>query len=173
MKKLLSVVFLMCFISCSNNNTESKVADVIEKHPDAHSILFYDPSTTIITEGDKTEELQRLDYIAFSNGYVRIKFLGKEELTLELKNEPSFSTNGAIFYYPKNEDYSFSINLRGSTFFFEKDGKFVVSNFTSSNEMKTKEYINILNNTNAKTPPVLHRLLEATDHRSESYYSFD
>lgn len=174
MKKLFYLATIILYLcGCSSKNTESKVIDVIENHPDAHSILFFNPSTTIIAEGDGTKELQRLDYIAFSVGYVRVKFLGKEEQTLQLEDEPSFSTRAAMFYIPKDKNISFSINLGGATFFYEKDGEFIVSNYTKTHQMKMEEYINIIQNKNMNTPPVLTKLMEAAKFKDDGYHPFD
>lgn len=178
---VLAVLALFLLSSCgsSSKNTESTVTDVLEKHPDAHSILFFDPSTTKYAEGDESEQLRKLDYIAFSSGYIRIKLLGEEEMTLQLSREPDYSNNGAIFYHPEvaegseYSDISFFVSLGRCTMFFEKNGEFLVSNYTQLDDMKLKEYLNLLDNKSIrKSPRVIFRLIEAAEH-SDGWYDFE
>lgn len=179
MKKLFYfATIILCLCGCNSKNAESKVEDVLENHPDAHSILFFDPSTTKYAEGDESEELRKLDYIAFSSGYIRIKLLGEEEMTLQIDSEPSYSDNGLIYYNPEvpegseYSDISFFIRLTRCTMFFDKNGEFLVSNYTQMDEMRMKEYLNILDNQSRKTPRILLRLLEAAEH-PDSWHNFE
>ena len=58
MKKLFYFAsIILCLCGCGSKNAESKVVDVLEKHPDAHSIIFFAPSTTKYAEGDESEKL--------------------------------------------------------------------------------------------------------------------
>lgn len=179
MKNLFCLAtIILCLCGCSGKNAESKVVDVIEKHPDAHSIIFFDPSTTKYAEGDESEELRKLDYIAFSSGYIRIKLLGEEEMTLQIDREPNYSSNGRIFYHPEvpegseYSDISFFISLASCTMFFDKNGEFLVSNYTQVDDMKLKEYLNLLDNKSKRAPRLLLRLLEAADYPN-SWHDFD
>ena len=173
MKKLLLFLLIVLLASCGGSNSVSKVKDVIEKHPEAHSILFFDPETAIVAEGDKNKEPLGMDYITFSYGFVVVKMIGQEEIRLELENEPTFSSRGNISYPINSKEYSMSVNLKGCTFFKIKDNKLDISYFTESDELRMKEYLNILITTSKKNPPVLNRLIEAAKNSSDSYYSFD
>ena len=180
MKKLFYFAsIILCLCGCGSKNAESKVVDVLEKHPDAHSIIFFAPSTTKYAEGDESEKLRKLDYIAFSSGYIRIKLLGEEEMTLQLDREPDYSKNGSIYDHPEvpkgseYSDISFFLSLVTCTMFFEKDGEFLVSNYTQTDEMKLKEYLNLLDNKSiSKSPRVLLRLIEAA-HYPNSWHNFN
>ena len=171
MAMLLMVATSMMFVSCGNGgidkNAESNVADVMEKNIEAHSILFFDPSTTKVVKGNTPKNIMKLDYIAFCSGYVRVKFLGREEMTFETW-EPNHSKNGTITYKLKGTNNEFSISLAdGCTFVY--DG---VSYTTDLKQLKLNEYINLRKHKYSKYtfPLILDRLLKAHEKKDGYYY---
>ena len=167
---ILSVFMLS---SCSNKNKISEIVDVINTHPEAHSILFYDPSTSFINEGDKTATPLKLDYITFSNGFFKVKFVGEDEIKYNVK-EPKYATWGSLDYTPEgNSNYSFSIRLDAVVVFEKRDGKFYAAHVTKSSEDRMMEYLNILlNKGNKSTPPMVNLLMKLTKH-TEPLYELD
>ena len=55
---------------------------------------------------------------------------------------------------------------------FDKNGEFLVSNYTQVDDMKLKEYLNLLDNKSKRAPRLLLRLLEAADYPN-SWHDFD
>lgn len=168
---LLSVLMLS---SCSNKNKISEIADVIKTHPEAHSILFYDPNTSFINEGDKSATPLRLDYITFSHGFIKVKFVGEEEIKYNV-DEPTFATWGNLSYRPdeSNCNYSFSIRLDSVVVFERRDGELYAAHVTKSSEDRMMEYLNILlNQGKNSTPPMVGLLMKLTKHQ-EAYYPLD
>lgn len=168
---LLMLTTGMVFTSCSSGgvdkNAESIVVDVMEKNIEAHTILFFDPSTTKVLNGNTTKNLMRLDYIVFCTGYVRVKFLGKEEMTFE-PWEPNHSKNGVITYKLKRTDNEFSISLtNGCTFVYDD-----VSYSTGLNQVKLNEYMNLRHYKYSRYtfPLILDRMLKAHEKKDGYYY---
>ena len=166
------ITSMLILSSCANRNLNklSDVSEVIDNHPEAHSILFYDPNTAFINEGDKSLAPRKLDYIAFSYGFITVKFIGEEEVRYYV-DEPSFASRASVSYWPKDSNYSFSVRLDNCVVFEVKDGELVASHITLSSEDRMMEYMNILVNMGkSKTPPTVKLLMELTNHASEAYY---
>ena len=125
--------------SCSDDKVYT-VKEVMDAHPDAHSILFFLPETSHIAEGDKSAKVRKLDYITFSYGYVIVKFVGEDELKLFL-DEPSFGGNASMLYSSEKENNSFFVRIDNCVLVF--------SNFwTSSGITQThKQFATFLDDT--------------------------
>lgn len=177
-KKMLPLLLLCYTIACSCANADKieRVVDVMDAHPEAHSIMFFDPNTTFIHEGDKEVALKRLDYITFSVGFCYIKFVGEKEFKVFV-DEPNYGHNCSMFYHPENTNDSFAIRLDHCMYFVKGENKNFISSFcTKSSEDRMTEYFNILYNKGLSLKrPTLEKLSLLIEKYGEGieFYSFD
>ena len=158
--------------SCSDDKVYT-VKEVMDAHPDAHSILFFLPETSHIAEGDKSAKVRKLDYITFSYGYVIVKFVGEDELKLFL-DEPSFGGDASMLYSSEKENNSFFVRIDNCVFFEEDNGELIASYATKADEARMLEYMNLLISKGiTKTPRVIKRLTELANNKSDPYYPFN
>lgn len=148
----------------------------MEAHPEAHTIMFFDPNTTFIHEGNKSVLPKKLDYITFSIGFCYIKFVGENELKV-LVDEPDYGFRCSMYYSISNSNDSFFLRLDHCQYFYMTDSNELIASFiTKSSEERMMEYYNILYNKgqSLKRPTLekLDLLIEKYKNGIE-YYSFE
>lgn len=173
---LFFLIISICCSCCQADNNVTKVSKVMEAHPEAHSIMFFDPNTTFINEGDKSILPKKLDYITFSVGFCYIKFVGENEFKV-LVNEPKFGHICSMYYSISNSNDGFFLRLDHCQYFYMTESNELIASFvTKSSEDRMMEYYNILYNKGQSLKrPTLEKLklLIKKYKNGIEYYTFD
>ena len=175
---LLCFWFCVFSVSCTQTTDDiTSVSKVIEDHPEAHSIMFFDPNTTYINEGDKSVLPKKLDYITFSVGFCYIKFIGENELKVFVDDEPNDGFRGYMHYSISNSNDDFLLRLDQCLYFYMTERNELIASFnTKSSTERMMEYYNILYNKGQSLKrPTLEKLKLLINKYKNGieYYSFD